>query len=222
MKDNLRTGSHMNKDEEKPVIQTQLIISGSIKESIMEVFVSVIGTLFNEDPNHFTNKREYGQKIRQYIRHTAIEADTNDKPISFDIYLPNAEISTQFKMYCYTNHLTYIHHISAFTDHHGISHNNSIQYLNENNNFREIMLDCKEREVVSVMAVLDYLERVITTCDKPLKDIPLDINEPGLLGDIARRKMNGEALSKIVMDHMRELILHMIPVPKPFKILKGV
>lgn len=176
----------------KKLAEVTIYIGGNLQRSKLGTFISKATNLF-QDNN------------RVFIRETI--ASTRKGPLIFKTKAPDGEIDNDFAMFCSFCDLAVKVEIAPFIDHHGNYRNNMLCLVcGFDSPISCIPLDGQANTTTLVESVFNELDNIFNEYEKPLKEAPLSINDNGHAGEIARRKLSGEPLRKILTEVLKSRI----------------
>lgn len=206
--------------DEKIYVEYTVSIGGDLPKNKLESFINAAMKLYHEDPYEFTYKRSYMNNKRQEIREAIAGAQVMDQPVILKALALNGEINLDFKMFCVFNGLRANINLAPHIDKNGNYHNNVLEMIGTNLPVASVIpLDGCNLPTTLVDDVFAELDRIFDELETPITSAPKKMNEDSIAGDIARRRLRGEALRKILTDVLKSRIDYPDTTLPPFHIL---
>jgi hypothetical protein len=209
----------MSINDDKPLmVELNVQIGGDLPESKLKSFVNKISRLYE----HEYRTPKGLKQIKSII--TAQINCLDNAPLDFRVSAPNGDLDGTFIMDCYMDNLSLSVFTPPFVDSNGYNKNESVILIHHNLGVKNpwvVPTDGEKNPTTLVEDVYSVLNEILTAYEQPIKQAPLDMNDTGIDGDIARRKMAGEPLRKILMDVMKSQIGYPDLAMPPFKVIKG-
>lgn len=182
----------------KKLVEVTVFIGGNLQRSKLNTFINRATSLYKEVINNPQNSWNY---IRETIDSTCIG------PLILKTRAPDGEIDDAFVSFCSACDLSVKVEIAPFIDQHGNYRNNMLQLAcGFDSPISCIPLDGQANTTTLVESVFVELDNFFNEYEKPLKEAPLSINDNGHAGEIARRKLSGEPLRKILTEVLKSRI----------------
>lgn len=203
--------------DDKIIVPVELYVGGNLPQSKRPLFVSRASSLYDHSPNEFSYKKEYKERIKANIYKKIQRAVENNEPLHMSLLLVNGEPDQDFLIFCSFNQLKVYYRVAPFIDHHDSFRNEVVHILD--NQITSIPTDGEMNPTTLVEGVFDELNNVFDALESDPDTDPTRINDDGILGDVARRRMAGEPLRKMLTEILRSRIAYPeIAVPN-FKIV---
>lgn len=199
------------------MVNTELTIGGDVLESAIDGFIIKLSQVYDNPEN---KKRD----MNLFLKIIKSEIDTLDNaPLTIKLQTINGDVNQDFLLYCKFHNIKVHIHTAPHIAVSGEYYNEALTILSNKLNTMEVVpLNGQGEPTTRVEDVFLLLDWVFNAYENiPLEEAPLNINEHGIAGDIARRKLAGEPLRKILTDILKAQIDYSIPEVPPFKIIKG-
>lgn len=199
-----------------PMVEAQIQIGGDLPESKLPPLLYAIIDL--HDP--FLEKTK---KYRNSIEASILNRINvlNDSPLIFDVEAPDGNIDAAFFIRCTMENLNTLIRMAPFVDHNGLYINEEVWLTPGTSDISKIPTDGDMNPTILVKDVQIILNEIISAYEQTISIAPLDINTPGVFGDVARRKLAGESLQKILIEVMNSNMSSLDMVVPPFRVIKG-
>ena len=208
-------------DQEKELVDVIVHVGGDLPESKLETFINKALRLFLHSRHEFTYKITYQARIREEIREQIAIALKKETYITLKVVALDGEIDQDFVMECVYNNLLANVETTPFISVNGNYMNNALWLVGRNLSSTTIPLDGEGNATTLVDDVFDVVDDIFNELEKPEKNLPLLINESGITKEIARRRLAGESLRKILTEVLRSRIDYPDRSLPPFTIIKG-
>jgi len=205
----------------RAIVPTKIYVGGNLPESKLDAFVSKALLLFLDNDKEFTHKKNYQKEIRNIIRAQITIALKEHTPILFNTYSKDGNTNIDFTFFCSAQDLLVNVETAPFIDQFGGYKNHSKWLAGRYGSAVTIPMDDDGEATTLVSDVRNVLTSILDAMDKPDKDIPLMMNENGISGEVARRRLAGEPLRKILLEVLMSRIDYPDDTLPPFTIIKG-
>jgi len=192
-----------------------LRIGGDFPESKLPKLYKTLKKILNNDPNKTQPTTDY-RKLYQYID------STQDASLDIPVKLVNSNILYELFVFCANNNLKTLVRTPPHINSIGESCNESVWLSQPSGDHIVVPTDGEMQPTTLVEDVFTALNEIITEYEKPLDQAPLDINSDPYTADIARRKLAGQDLRKILIESLASRIAYPELTVPPFRIIKGV
>lgn len=206
---------------EKAIVLTNIYVGGDIPESKLGAFVDKALLLFLDNNKEFTYKRTYQERMREVIREQIAITLRQNIPLLFETYSRDGNINIDFTFFCFAHDLLVNVETAPFIDQFGGYKNHSKWLASRYGSAVTIPMDDNGNATTLVSDVFNKLTSILDVMDKPDKDLPLMINENGISGEVAQRRLAGEPLRKILLEVLMSRIDYPDDTLPPFTIIKG-
>lgn len=206
---------------ERAIVPTYVYVGGNLPESKLRAFVDKALLLFLDNDKEFTYKRTYQERLREIIREQISITLRQNIPLLLETYSKDGNINIDFTFFCSAHDLLVNVETAPFIDQYGGYKNHSKWLACRYGSAVTIPMDDDGNATTLVSDVFNEITTILDEMDKSDKDIPLMINENGISGEVARRRMAGEPLRKILLEVLKSRIDYPDDSLQPFTIIKG-
>lgn len=195
----------MYTQDNRPIVPIEITIGGNLPRKSFDTFITHALRLYDEEPNEFTYKKEYKDRIRNALQFYINEAEEYNQPLTLKTNRRSGEPNQDFLLFCAFNGLKFHYRVAPHIDQDG-NHINERVILYGRGKIQTIPTNGNLKPVTEVDTLFDKLEEIFDTLDLDPESDPTRINDKDLRGEIARRRMSGEALRKMLPDLLRSFI----------------
>lgn len=204
-------------DKNIPMVSVRIKIGGDLPESRLDAFMAQAFLVYQQNTNQFTNQQRYKENIYKYILNQIDVLDNS--PLELECEVPDGEVQGIFLIHCAIEELKVLTRIPPFVDHYG-NYKNEALWL-QDKQITVIPTDGETNPTTLVEDVFTVLDEILTELELPEDQLPLQINKVGVVNDVAKRRLSGEPLRKIITEVMHSRISYPSTELPPFKIIKG-
>jgi len=188
---------------EKNLVSVEVQIGGNLPASKLDSFVSITSRLYEYDPNEFSYKKGYKDRIKEVIRHNIYVAEQNHQPLIFTVYLPDGSMNSDVLMFYMANELKFFYRVAPYVDNDDMNSNEYVTIYNGHDMYT-IPTDGQMSPVTRVKDVISVVNNFFNAYELDPDDDPTRINGAGIEGEVSRKRMSGEDLRKSLLDLLQD------------------